>query len=108
MDEGPLNIAAAEQGGGRHLTLVGEATIYAAAPAKARLLAELNEAAALSLDLSGVHEVDTSFVQLLLLLAREAGRGNKPLKIGAVSRPVEQILELYFLTERLLGRAEAA
>jgi anti-anti-sigma factor len=57
---------------GTALKLEGELTIFHAAEAKARLGEELAGAGPLELDLSGVEEVDTAGVQVLLWLKREA------------------------------------
>jgi anti-anti-sigma factor len=60
---------------------------------KQQLMAALDDAEALELDLSQVAEMDTAGLQLLLLAKREAGRQNKHLSIVAHSPVVRQTLD---------------
>ena len=76
------------------LRLAGEMTIFAAAELKQPLLEALAGAPALKLDLSRVEELDTSGLQLLMLLAREARSAGKPLVLGELSQPAEEALTL--------------
>ena len=76
------------------LALTGELTIYEAANLKNQMLASLNASQGLEVDLSGITELDTSGVQLLLLLRHEAEVANKPLKWIKHSQPVSQVLTL--------------
>lgn len=73
---------------------VGEMNIYRAAADKAPLLAALAESPAVELDLSAVTEMDTSGLQLLLLLAAEARRSGKVVRLGECSKPAEEVLDL--------------
>ena len=77
-----------------HLALTGEMTIYEAAALKSQMLASLNASQGLEVDLSGVTELDTSGVQLMLLLKHEAEVANKSLKWVKHSQPVSQVLTL--------------
>ena len=68
-----LTIQDTKRKGHCELRLSGELTIYAAAEAKARLGPYLEAAAEpLELDLSGIEELDTAGIQVLLWLKREA------------------------------------
>jgi len=84
----------------------GEMTIYAAAEIKQPLLAALDGAPGLTLDLSRVEELDTSGMQLLLLLAREARAAALPFTLGEVSQAAAEALDLAHARGRLAGGAE--
>ena len=90
------NKAKAEQ-----LALTGELTIYEAANLKTLLLDRLNASKSLQVDLSGVTELDTSGVQLMLLLQREAAAASKPLQWVKHSQAVSQVLGLLNLGSAL-------
>lgn len=77
----------------RRLTLEGDMTIYYAADLKTQLLAALEAAQDLELDLSQVGEIDTSGCQLLILAKREANRHQKSLRLVAHSAPVREALD---------------
>jgi anti-sigma B factor antagonist len=63
------------EGKGIRITVSGEMTITSASALKPTLL-RLLSGPAMALDLSGVSEIDTSGIQLIVLLKREAaGRG---------------------------------
>ena len=72
----------------------GELTIYGALEAKEELLAALEEAPALELDLTLVSEMDTAGLQVLLLAAREALRQEKGFAVGEMSPAAEELLTL--------------
>ncbi len=82
------------------LCLDGEMTIYRAAELKQKLLAHLGSCDAPEFDLSGVSEVDSAGVQLLLLAAREAEAEGKSLRLAAVGEPVREVLSTYRLETR--------
>lgn len=79
------------------LALAGELTIYAAAEAKARLLAPLAECRELAIDLAGVSEIDSAGLQLLILARQHAAATGKSVGLVALSQPVRDLLELYDL-----------
>jgi anti-sigma B factor antagonist len=83
------------------LALEGDLTIYDAARVKDELLAHVHANAKLVVDLSGVTELDSSGVQLLLLVQREAGDANKPLQWANHSAAVSQVLTLLNLGSTL-------
>lgn len=75
----------------------GGMTIYEAAEHKVRLLAALDAASALELDLGEVDEADTAGLQLLLLLRREGARAGKPVRVLRLSPAVADVLQRYGL-----------
>lgn len=82
------------------LRLEGELNIYTALEMKARLLEVLGRDAEPCLDLSGITEVDTAGLQLLILAHREAERQGKGLRCLEASPAVLEILTLCHLTAR--------
>lgn len=77
------------------LRLDGEMTIHRAAELKPVLLDGLRSAsAALELDLSDVSEIDSSGVQLLLMLQETARAERREVRLGAISEPVQHVLRL--------------
>ena len=88
----PLHI---ETGG--HKTLVkvsGEMTIYTAAELKQALTPLLYRQQALELDLSGVSEMDSAGLQLLLAAKKTMQQGGYPLHLVMHSHAVLDALEL--------------
>jgi anti-sigma B factor antagonist len=83
------------------LRLDGDVTVQFAAEHKTFLLSALHTAQTLELDLSGVVELDTAGLQLLLLLKREAQGLGKTLRLEAPSGAVQEILALARLDDRL-------
>lgn len=82
------------------LLLDGELNIYTVAEMKPRVLELLATSDAPCLDLSGVTELDTAGLQLLILLQREAERAGKRLRCLDPSPEVESVLRLCSLAER--------
>lgn len=72
----------------RRLTLSEDLTIYNAVAIKTRLIAALDEALALDVDVAQVAEIDTAGLQLLILAKREALRQGKDMRIVAHSPAV--------------------
>lgn len=79
-----------------HLRLhaAGEMTIYSAAELKPALLEALGQSDEIEIDLSGVSELDTSGVQLLMLVKREAVAAGKGLTLSGHSPAVLEVFEL--------------
>jgi anti-anti-sigma factor len=82
-------------------TVDGELTIVTVAAQNQRLQALLTGDAAVSVDLSGVTEVDTAGLQVLLLAVREAERVGVPLQFHSPSAPVRAVLDLTGLTDEV-------
>jgi len=74
-----------------------EMNIYTAASLKEPLLAPLSKSRELVLNLNHVSDMDTSGVQLLLLMHREAIRQHVALHILEMSAAVREVLSLYGL-----------
>jgi anti-sigma B factor antagonist len=73
------------------LRLVGELTIYQAADLKAVILADPPPT---EIDLSGVTEMDTAGLQLLILAKREATAAQRELHLVRHSPAVLQVFDL--------------
>jgi anti-sigma B factor antagonist len=76
------------------LRLDGELTIYRAAELKATLSQALDSVQQLEIDLSGVTEIDTSGVQLLMLTKRLATAAQRSLHLSSHSPAVLEVFEL--------------
>lgn len=77
------------------LTCRGGLTIFQAAERKPELLHALTqEGRAVLVDLSGVDEIDTAGVQLLLLLKREVERSGRRIEVVAYSPAVLAVFDL--------------
>jgi len=76
-------------------------TIYAAAEMKDKLLQKLAGCQTMELDLSQVVEFDTAGFQLLALLKREAEHNETPLLIKNHSPAVQDVFELYHVSEQV-------
>lgn len=79
------------------INLEQEMNIYTVATLKEPLFAPITKTRELILDLGRVADMDTSGVQLLLLLHREALRQHVALHITAMSTAVREALSLYGL-----------
>jgi anti-anti-sigma factor len=77
--------------------LEGELSIYSIAELKTTLSEVLAEDARVALDLSGVEDIDTAGIQLLLALKRAAEHRHKHLAFLHQSGPVLQLIDLYNL-----------
>lgn len=71
----------------------GEMTIYQARELKETLLDALRDADSVELDLSGVSDIDTAGLQLLLLAKRESFRGGKTLRVVAHSAATLDVID---------------
>lgn len=83
------------------LSFDGELTIYSAAANFQRLKEHIGQRAPLHLDLTGVSEIDSSGVQLLLYAQSEADIHSLPFRITGIGESVEDALSLLFLTRTL-------
>lgn len=84
----------AEQRGPAVLRIEGELTIYRAAEFKQTLLDAVAGAAVLELDLSGVTDIDTAGLQLLMLAKKTAQAAQRELRLVAHSPAVTDLFEL--------------
>lgn len=83
------------------LALAGEMTIFDAAEIKTSLLQSLMAATTLDIDLSAITELDTSGVQVMLMLQREARIQDKCLHWSGHSPCVARVLDLLNLGRAL-------
>jgi anti-sigma B factor antagonist len=89
-----LQIQPAQVEGEDGLSLLGDLTIYSAAEARGDLAGHQARGAGLVLDLSGVDEVDTAGVQVLLWLKREGRNRDKALRLVNHSAAVVEAFDL--------------
>ena len=76
------------------LPIVGEMTIYRSQELKQLLLAPLDHSATLEIDLSGVTELDTCGLQLLMLTKKTAQTKQSVLRLTGHSPAVLEVFEL--------------
>lgn len=81
------------------LRIEGEMTIYRAAELKQALLDALQPGAVLELDLSGVTDIDSAGLQLLMLTKTTAKASGGDLKFASRSPVVLEVIELLNLAE---------
>ncbi len=83
------------------MTPQGEMTIYTAADWKKQLLAFFAQRGELEIDLSAVEEIDSSGLQLLLMVKKEAGVQGRAIRLFNHSRSVLEALNLCGLNNYL-------
>lgn len=76
------------------IALDGELTIYRAADLKLTVLAALRQARVLEIDLSGVTELDTAGLQVLMLAKQTAAAEQRELHLLKHSPAVVEIFEM--------------
>ncbi|MBM7059115.1 STAS domain-containing protein [Pseudomonas sp. UL073] len=90
-----------EEAGRRFFEVVGEFNIYSAAQLKDELVGLLADHQQLDIDLAAVEDFDSTGVQILLLLKREAQRQGKNLAFVQHSASVREVLDLLNLVAEL-------
>ena len=80
-----------------HHTIASRMTIYEATEHKRALLDALGGCAELEIDLSGVSDLDTAGIQLLVLAKREAARAGKAVRLVAPSPATIEVIDLFSL-----------
>jgi anti-sigma B factor antagonist len=93
-----LTIQEAKHNGQSALKLIGELTIYSASEAKKGLAKCSDKKAPQELDLSGIEEIDTAGVQVLLWVKREALGHKKALAFVNHSVAVVEAFDLLKVT----------
>ncbi len=88
-----MPIRAETRNGICHLAIEGEMTIYTAAELKSELAPHLSEPKT-EIDLSGVSEMDSSGLQLLILAKRETSRHGRILHLAGHSQAVLDVLDI--------------
>ena len=91
-----ISLTEAENGTIR-VAIDGPTTIYEAVDVKRDLLAGLERADRLEIDLAGVNELDTAGLQLLWLIRRDARSAGKQVWLTATSEAVTEVLNRYSL-----------
>lgn len=76
------------------IALDGEVTIYRAAELKVTVLAALRAGRVLEVDLSGVTELDTAGLQVLMLAKQAAAAEQRALRLVGHSPAVVEVFEL--------------
>src|SRR4029453_5133447 len=89
------------------IAVAGPMTIYEAAPGKRALLEALGRGVELEIDLSGVTELDTAGIQLLLLVKREASTAHKIVRLTAPRPAALDEIDLCGLGGHLMGTSES-
>jgi anti-sigma B factor antagonist len=83
-----------DKNGDGKFAIEGEMTIYEAATFKEELLSTLQAHEAVELDLSGVQEIDSAGLQLLLLVKREAAERERQVGFSNHSQAVLDVFDL--------------
>lgn len=84
-----------QQGNTRTLRIQGDMTIYTAAPLKQHFADALQGSNDLEIDLSAVQAMDSTGLQLLYLIKREAQKRGKKLSLVRHSPAIMQVLDLF-------------
>lgn len=89
-----FEIHQAKHNGQPVLKLQGDLNIYAVSAARRDLAAKLEKHPGLSLDLSGINEIDTAGIQLLFWLKEELQRSGRDLPLIRHSAAMVEVLDL--------------
>ena len=76
------------------IAIEGEMTIYRAADLKVTVLEALRKTKVLEIDLSGITELDTAGLQVLMLAKQTAGADKRELRLLQHSPAVMEIFEM--------------
>ena len=87
-----------EKNGLSLLYIEGDMTIYTAAELKSELMTYLVKPVEREINLSGISEMDSAGLQILILAKREALRLGMLLRLSGHSRAVLEVLDLCNLT----------
>lgn len=90
-----MKIDSLQENGVCRLSFEGEMNIYRASEIKELISGYLGGECAIEADLSGVTEMDSSGLQLLLLMKNESRREGKGFAITAKSEPVSSVISLF-------------
>jgi anti-anti-sigma regulatory factor len=78
----------------RRVTVDDELTIVTAAEHRERLLAALRDGPGVRVELSGISDLDTAGLQVLLMARDEGARLHVPVEFGEPSAAVAEVLAL--------------
>lgn len=90
------------------ISIDGEFTIFTAAEIRDRLLDAMNAPGRLNVDLSGVTEMDTAGLQIMLASQLEATRRRMEVAFVSASQAVRDVLAIYGLADRLSAESRQA
>jgi anti-sigma B factor antagonist len=97
-----VEIKQVQQDNERQVQLEGNLTIYDAQMVKENLLAALSDTQYLEIELSAISEIDSSGLQVLLLINREASEHEIMLKLVRPSEVIISLLRLYGLSHNFV------
>ena len=86
----------------------GEMTIYAAAQLNKELPAAVRTSQSRHIDLSGVSELDTTGLQILLMIRRDSLAASEPVSLVNASTAVLDCMKLLRIEQELLAIAAPA
>ncbi len=89
------------------LQLEGDMTIYNATEFGENLLEYVEDFKEFKLDMSGVNEIDTAGIQLLLQLKNKAQEEERTIQLDACNETLCDLFELYQLTDWLAPATDA-
>ena len=89
-----------------HLVIDEDMTIYVIDQLKQEISKILGGYKRFELDLSGIEEIDSAGIQLLLALKGELMQQQKSFKLSIASTPVESLLDTYGLADWFDKRGE--
>ncbi len=98
-----IQVDVVEKGSECLLTLGGELSIYSADSLFNEHIKPLEKNKNIRIDLSGVDEIDTAGIQILLALKRALEGNQASLILSAVSPAVEKYLELFQLESEFVA-----
>jgi anti-anti-sigma factor len=90
-----MNVNVEKNNGLCKMQIEGEMTIFTAAELKEELIDNLGNCSDIEIDLSRVSEMDTSGLQLLLLIYREASILKKSVRLISYSPSVAAVFDLF-------------
>ncbi len=93
-----VEISARRRKGVCRMEIVGDMTIYEALEIKKKLLSSFDKAQEMEVNLSGVSEIDSTGVQLLMLVKMESQRQGKKLRLTAHSEATLKVLDTLSLS----------
>ncbi|MDT8407574.1 MAG: STAS domain-containing protein [Methylococcales bacterium] len=94
-----MSIQLTDNAQGIGIRIQQEMTIYTAAEQQQVLYEQLRKGKNIQIDLSGVTEIDSAGLQLLLWLKRESGRQSLQLRLTEHSEAVVEVFEMLDLSK---------
>ena len=87
------------------IQIKGKMTVINAFSIKKSLIDMAFGGKSVTLDLSGVEEMDSSGFQLLALVRREAGTRRLPFRVSSASRAVMEVIDLFHAGKKFMKGA---